>query len=67
MVFCSSPTYIDLLQAVGADIIELTGDHFSDSGSEAMYYILSTYQDHNMLVYGGGTSMLRTGSECDPG
>ena len=54
MVFCSSPTYIDLLQAVGADIIELTGDHFSDWGPEAMYYTLSTYQDHNMLVYGGG-------------
>jgi poly-gamma-glutamate synthesis protein (capsule biosynthesis protein) len=54
MVFCSSPTYIDLLQAVGADIIELTGDHFSDWGPEAMYYTLSTYQDHNMQVYGGG-------------
>ena len=51
--FCSSPTYMDLLQAVGADIIELTGDHFSDWGPEAMYYTLSTYQDHNMQVYGG--------------
>ncbi|HSQ16788.1 MAG TPA: CapA family protein, partial [Anaerolineales bacterium] len=54
MVFCSSPTYMDLLQTVGADIIELTGDHFSDWGPEAMYYTLSIYQDHNMLVYGGG-------------
>jgi len=56
MVFCSSPLYIDLVEAVGADIIELTGDHFGDWGPEALYYSLSLYQDHNLQTYGGGVN-----------
>ena len=54
MVFCSNPAYIELLNTIGADIIELTGDHFADWGPEALYYTLSLYEDNNMQVYGGG-------------
>jgi hypothetical protein len=54
LVFCSRPAYMDLLEAVGADVIELTGDHLSDWGPDAMYNTLALYEDRNMSVYGGG-------------
>ena len=36
MRFCSDPRYIELLEDVGTDVVELTGDHFQDWGSQAM-------------------------------
>ena len=52
--FCSSPAYIALLKELGADLVELTGDHFADWGDEAMKYTLDLYAAHNLPVYGGG-------------
>ncbi|HEX7974324.1 MAG TPA: CapA family protein, partial [Anaerolineales bacterium] len=40
MRFCSDPRYIGLLEDVGTDIVELTGDHFQDWGTQAMLYTL---------------------------
>lgn len=58
--FCSAPKYIELLEEVGADIVELTGDHFADWGTEAMRYTLDLYEERGWLVYGGGRN-LRSG------
>jgi poly-gamma-glutamate synthesis protein (capsule biosynthesis protein) len=52
--FCSDPSYIALLENVGADIIELTGDHFADYGPDAMRYTLQLYRDRDWTYYGGG-------------
>ena len=52
--FCSSPDYIRLLEDIGADIIELDGDHFGDYGVQAMRETLQMYQDRNWPYYGGG-------------
>lgn len=57
MRFCSKPAYIELLEAVGADVIELTGDHFADWGAAAMLDSLDLYQERNWLVYGGGSDL----------
>ena len=54
LVFCSNPAYIDLLKDIGADVIELTGDHFGDWGPDAMRYTLDLYRQNEMLYYGGG-------------
>jgi poly-gamma-glutamate synthesis protein (capsule biosynthesis protein) len=54
LVFCSDPKYIDLLKAVGTDIIELTGDHFMDYGKDATLYTLQMYKDLGWQYYGGG-------------
>lgn len=54
LVFCSRPGYIDLLKAVGTDIVELTGDHFMDYGPEATLFTLQMYQDLGWNYYGGG-------------
>ena len=52
--FCSDPRYIKLMEFVGTDVVELTGDHFGDHGPEAMYYTLELYQERNWPYYGGG-------------
>ena len=52
--FCSDPRYIELLDDVGTDIVELTGDHFGDWGPEAMRYTLDLYKQRGWTYYGGG-------------
>lgn len=55
--FCSDPRYIALLEDVGADVIELTGDHFQDWGTEAMLYTLELYRERGWPYYGGGANL----------
>jgi poly-gamma-glutamate synthesis protein (capsule biosynthesis protein) len=55
--FCSDPAYIALLEDVGTDIVELTGDHFSDWGTQAMYDTLEMYRSRGWLYYGGGEDL----------
>lgn len=55
--FCSAPKYNQLLEDIGADIIELTGDHLGDWGSEAMTFTLDLYQGLGWQYYGGGYSL----------
>jgi poly-gamma-glutamate synthesis protein (capsule biosynthesis protein) len=57
MRFCSRDRYLELLVDVGADVIELTGDHFSDWGHAAMLHTLDLYEDEGWLVYGGGEDL----------
>lgn len=52
--FCSDPAYIALLDEVGTDIVELTGDHFGDWGPEAMRFTLDLYTGRGWPYYGGG-------------
>jgi poly-gamma-glutamate synthesis protein (capsule biosynthesis protein) len=54
MRFCSDPRYIELLEAIGTDIIELTGDHIQDWGKEAMLLTLDMYRQRNWPYFGGG-------------
>ena len=56
LVFCSRPKYIELLEDVGADVIELSGDHFQDWGPEATLYTLEMYKDRGWPYYGGGAN-----------
>jgi len=57
LIFCSDPRYIALLEDVGADIIELTGNHFQDYGSEATLYTLELYKQRGWQYYGGGADL----------
>jgi hypothetical protein len=56
LVFCSSPSYIELLKEVGTDIIELTGDHFMDFDTEATLYTLQMYDEQGWPYFGGGAN-----------
>ncbi|GAP14458.1 bacterial capsule synthesis protein PGA_cap [Longilinea arvoryzae] len=54
MRFCTSPSYMQVLKAIGADVIELTGNHLLDWGSDAFAETLKLYASENLAVYGGG-------------
>lgn len=56
-LFCSSPDYIRLLDAVGTDIIELTGNHNLDRGEAAYFYSLELYRQRGWRTYGGGANL----------
>jgi hypothetical protein len=55
--FCSDPRYIDLFKYVGADVVELTGNHLIDYGPGPFLDTLSMYRQNNILYYGGGTDL----------
>ena len=55
--FCSDDRYLELLNFIGADIIELSGDHLGDYGPEAMFHTLDLYQELDLPVYGGGKNL----------
>ena len=56
MHFCSRPEYIELLDDVGVDIIELSGNHLVDWGVPAFDYSLNLYADREWVVFAGGTT-----------
>lgn len=57
LIFCSDPKYIELLEYVGADVIELTGNHFQDWGKEATLHTVEMYRERNWPYYGGGADL----------
>jgi len=61
LFFCSNPEYIELFDYVGADIIELTGNHNNDSwyvyGVDVVPFSLELYQDRDMDYFGGGLNL----------
>ena len=57
LVFCSDPKYIDLLTDVGADVIELTGNHFADRGSAGMRETIEIYNEKGLPYFGGGLDL----------
>jgi len=57
LVFCSNKKYIALLEDVGTDIVELTGNHFQDYGSAATYTTLDMYDQEGWAYFGGGATL----------
>jgi hypothetical protein len=57
LTFCSKPEYIQLLEDLHVNIVELTGDHFKDWGPEAMLYTLDMYKQREWNYYGGGANL----------
>ena len=57
LVFCSDPKYIELLTDIGADVIELTGNHFADRGSAGMRETIEIYKSNGLPYFGGGLDL----------
>ena len=55
--FCSKDSYLELLEAVGTDVVELTGDHFQDWGEAALEHTLELYRQNGLPYYGGGLNI----------
>jgi hypothetical protein len=57
LAFCSNPKYLELLKAVGTDVIELTGNHVKDYGSQPMLSTLDMYDQEGIPYFGGGRNL----------
>ena len=56
LIFCSKDRYLRLLEDIGTDVVELTGDHMNDWGPEALAHTLELYETAGLPVYGGGAN-----------
>ena len=57
LIFCSHPKYAGLLETIGVDLIEMTGNHIRDYGEEAIYETLQLYRDKGWRYFGGGEDL----------
>ena len=56
-VFCSAPSYLELLRDVQVDVIELTGNHIKDWGSKPFTETLALYREEGWPYFGGGENL----------
>ncbi|MCB8982304.1 MAG: CapA family protein [Ardenticatenaceae bacterium] len=52
--FCSRDSYFELLQSLGTDVVELTGNHLNDWGRTNLLRTLEMYRAGGMATFGGG-------------
>jgi poly-gamma-glutamate capsule biosynthesis protein CapA/YwtB (metallophosphatase superfamily) len=57
LVFCADPKRIALLEDIGADVIELTGNHLLDYGEAAARLTIQMYRDRGWTTYAGGFNL----------
>jgi hypothetical protein len=57
LLFCSDPRYIELLEDVGVDIVEMTGNHIADAGVEHIEPTLDMYVERGWEYFGGGRNL----------
>ncbi|WP_448334796.1 CapA family protein [Bellilinea sp.] len=57
LVFCSKPEYIELLESVGTDIVDLTGNHGVDWGRDALSFSLDLYRSRGWVYYAAGENL----------
>jgi hypothetical protein len=57
LLFCSDPRYIALLEDVGVDIVELTGNHLLDYGPADLLSTLDVYDRLGWKYFGGGRDL----------
>lgn len=53
-LFCSPPEFIETLKASGVDIVELTGNHNNDVGSQYNTNSINLYKELGWATIGGG-------------
>ena len=57
LTFCSRPEYIKLLEYIGTDIVDMTGDHFIDRPPEDVLYTLQLYKERGWGYFAGGANL----------
>lgn len=56
MSFCSHDSYIALLEEINTNIVELTGNHLEDKGTEWVEHSLDMYRERGWQWFGGGAN-----------
>ncbi|MEA4812772.1 MAG: CapA family protein [Anaerolineaceae bacterium] len=57
MRFCSALSYNKVLEDIGTDVVDLTGDHFVDWGYDAARATVDLYHSLGWQTYGGGVDL----------
>ncbi|MFN8486610.1 MAG: CapA family protein [Caldilineaceae bacterium] len=57
LTLCSKPAYWAALEAIGTDIVGLSGNHLNDFGYEGARESLTWYRDHKIPIYGSGLNL----------
>lgn len=57
VTFCSHDRYFELLEWLGIDIVELTGNHVNDYGRQHLVHSLDLYAAAGMDWFGGGRDL----------
>ncbi len=57
VLFCSDPRYITLLEDMGVDVVEMTGNHIGDHGIENIEPTLDMYMERGWQYFGGGRNL----------
>jgi poly-gamma-glutamate synthesis protein (capsule biosynthesis protein) len=55
--FCSDPDYFPLLESLGIDVVELTGNHNKDFGVDPFLGTLEMYDLAGWFTFGGGENL----------
>ena len=63
LVLCSDTTYWKALEAIGTDIVGLSGNHVNDFGYSGARRSLQFYRDNKIPIYGSG---LNIDEACEP-
>jgi poly-gamma-glutamate synthesis protein (capsule biosynthesis protein) len=56
-LFCARDGYLALIQSIGTDVVELTGNHVNDWGVENMVHSMELYEAAGMQTFGGGRNL----------
>jgi poly-gamma-glutamate synthesis protein (capsule biosynthesis protein) len=51
---CANPESIETLDELGVNVVELTGNHENDYGTESFAQTLKMYEERGWLTFGGG-------------
>lgn len=54
LTLCSHTSYMAILEAIGTDIVGLSGNHVNDFGRDGARESLQFYRDNDMPIYGSG-------------
>ncbi len=57
LLFCSDPRYIELLEHIEVDVVEMTGNHIGDAGVEHITPTLQMYRERGWEYFGGGVDL----------
>ena len=63
MILCSDPAYWATLEAVGTDIVGLSGNHVNDFGRDGARESIGWYRANGIPIYGSG---LNEAEACEP-
>ena len=61
-IFCARDSYLALLQSLGTDLVELTGNHVNDWGAANLLHSIELYELASMETFGGGRNLADAGA-----